>query len=356
VKLFTVGPVACYPMVLKAMGEQMYSHRSKEYIDLHYDTVKHLQNILETKNSIYLFSSTGTGFMEASVRNCVKKKVLVCVNGSFGKRFVDVAKANDKDVILIEPPLGSPIASEMISEKLETDPEIEAVAITHNETSAGLINPLEELSKTVKDYGKLLFVDAVSSMGGTAINVDKWGIDICYSSSQKCFGVPPGLGVGSVSLNALEASKEAKNKGWYFDLAIWEKYHKEGKGTPMTSTIPQVAGMNATLKFIDENGGKNWFYNLYKERNKEIRNGLSDIGLSTYPQKGYESPTVNCINAPVEVKGVTVYRAMRDKGYELAQGYGALKETTFRMGNMGYIEDGSIRTMLTALREVIDSL
>jgi len=356
VKLFTVGPVACYPRVLKAMGEQMYSHRSKEYIDLHYNTVKHLQNILETKNSIYLFSSTGTGFMEASVRNCVKKKVLVCVNGSFGKRFVDVAKANDKDVILIEPPLGVPIASEMISEKLETDPEIEAVAITHNETSAGLINPLEELSKTVKDYGKLLFVDAVSSMGGTAINVDKWGIDICYSSSQKCFGVPPGLGVGSVSLNALEASKEAKNKGWYFDLAIWEKYHKEGKGTPMTSTIPQVAGMNATLKFIDENGGKNWFYNLYKERNKEIRNGLSDIGLSTYPQKGYESPTVNCINAPVEVKGVTVYEAMRDKGYELAQGYGALKETTFRMGNMGYIEDGSIRTMLTALGEVIDSL
>ena len=106
-KLFTVGPVACYPMVLKAMGEQMYSHRSKEYIDLHYDTVKHLQNILETKNSIYLFSSTGTGFMEASVRNCVKKKVLVCVNGSFGKRFVDVAKANDKDVIIIEPPLGA---------------------------------------------------------------------------------------------------------------------------------------------------------------------------------------------------------------------------------------------------------
>ncbi len=355
-KLFTVGPVACYPRVLKAMGEQMYSHRSKEYIDLHYDTVKHLQNILETKNSIYLFSSTGTGFMEASVRNCVKKKVLVCVNGSFGKRFVDVAKANDKDVILIEPPLGVPIASELISEKLETDPEIEAVAITHNETSTGLINPLEELSKTVKDYGKLLFVDAVSSMGGTAINVDKWGIDICYSSSQKCFGVPPGLGVGSVSLNALAASKEAKNKGWYFDLAIWEKYHKEGKGTPMTSTIPQVAGMNAALKFIDENGGKNWVYNLYKERNKEIRNGLSDIGLFTYPQKGFESPTVNCINAPVEVKGVTVYEAMRDKGYELAQGYGALKETTFRMGNMGYIEDGSIRTMLTALGEVIDSL
>jgi len=356
VKLFTVGPVACYPEVLEAMGEQMYSHRSKKYIDLHYDTVKRLQNILETSNSVYLFSSTGTGFMESAVRNCVKKKVLVCINGSFGNRFADVAKANGKEVVLIEPPMGIPISSEMISKKLETDPEIEAVAITHNETSAGLINPLEELSKTVNEYNKLLFVDAVSSMGGTEISVDKWGIDICYSSSQKCFGVPPGLGVGTVSLNALKTSKEAVNKGWYFDLEIWEKYHKDGKGTPMTSTIPQVAGMNAALKFIEDNGGKQWFYNLYKERNQAIRKGISEIGLSTYPQKGYESPTVNCINAPEGVKGATVYHAMRKKGYELAQGYGALKETTFRIGNMGYIEDGSIQTMLIALGEVIRSL
>lgn len=355
VKLFTVGPVACYPEVLKVMGTQMYSHRSSEYLKLHYDTVDRLQNILETTNSIYLFSSTGTGFMEAAVRNCIKKKILVCVNGSFGKRFVDVANANGKETILIEPPLGVPITSNMVSEKLEINPEIEAVAITHNETSVGLINPLEELSRTVKHYDKLLFVDAVSSMGGTAINVDKWGIDICYSSSQKCFGVPPGLGIGSVSQNALEASNKAVDKGWYFDLAIWEKHHKEGKGTPMTSTIPQVAGLNAALKFIDENGGKNWFFNLYKERNRVIRKGISEIGITTYPQIGYESPTVNCINSPDGIKGEIIYKAMREKGYELAQGYGELKDSTFRIGNMGYIEEGSIDSMLTSLREVINS-
>ena len=355
-KLFTVGPVACYPQVLKAMGEQMYSHRSKEYTNLHYDTVERLQNFLETKNSIYLFSSTGTGFMEAAARNCVKEKLLVCVNGSFGKRFADVALANGKKAVILEPELGFPLSAEMIKEKLETDSSIEAVAITHNETSVGLLNPLKELTKVVKDYGKLIFVDAVSSMGGTDIKVDDWGIDICFSSSQKCFGVPPGLGVGSVSQRALEVSKTAMNKGWYFDLEIWEKYNKDGKGTPMTSAIPQVAGLNAAMKSIDEEGGKHSYFNIYKKRNTAIRKGIAEHSLSTYPREGYESPTVNCINAPDGVPGPDVYEAMRRKGYEIAKGYGALKDVTFRIGNMGYIEEDSIDEMLETLGNVVSEL
>jgi aspartate aminotransferase-like enzyme len=189
VKLFTVGPVACYPEVLEAMNQQMVSHRSEEYLKLHYDTIDYLQDVLETGNDVYLFSSTGTGFMEASVLNCVRDSVLICVNGSFGKRYADVAKAHGRKVILLEPPLGEPITVDALEETLKDHPEVEAVALTHNETSTGLINPLEELASAVKDQGKLLLVDAVSSMGGTALNVDEWGIDLCFSSSQKCFGV-----------------------------------------------------------------------------------------------------------------------------------------------------------------------
>jgi hypothetical protein len=105
-KLFTVGPVACYPEVLEAMGQQMYSHRSKEYFALHYETVKLLQSFVETRNEVFLFSSTGTGFMEASVRNCVRKNILCCINGSFGERFSEVAAANGKTIVRLEPPLG----------------------------------------------------------------------------------------------------------------------------------------------------------------------------------------------------------------------------------------------------------
>jgi aspartate aminotransferase-like enzyme len=352
-KLFTVGPVPCYPKVLEAMGKQMMSHRSEEYIGIHYSTVRQLQVFLETENPIFLFSSTGTGFMEAAIRNCVKNKLIVFINGSFGRRFSDVAKANGKETVDIFTELGHPVQKNMMEEVLEKTPDAEAVAITHNETSVGLINNLPMLTKLAKEHDKLVFVDAVSSMGGTEIKVDEWGIDICFSSSQKCFGVPPGLGIGSVSETAFKSSEEVENKGWYFDLINWKKYHDEGRGTPMTSTIPQVAGLNTALTMIENQGGKHWYFDLYDQRNRKIRKGIEKIGLSTFPVKGYESPTVSCINAPEGITGTEVYISMRRKGYELAQGYGAKKKTTFRIGNMGYIPDVYIEGMLESLSDIV---
>jgi len=331
----------------------MYSHRSKEYFDLHYETVRLLQGFLSTKNEVFLFSSTGSGFMEASVRNCVREKMLCCINGSFGERFAEVGEANGRVVEKLAPPLGEPIMPADLDETLTKNPDVEAVAITHNETSVGLINPLKELVGIAKKHGKIVFVDAVSSMGGTEINVDEWDIDVCFSSSQKCFGVPPGLGIGSVSQKALNLSATAENKGWYFDFKLWEEDQKKGRGTPVTSTIPQIAGINTCLKMIDEKGGKQWYFDLYKKRNEKIRRGIEKLSLSTFPRRGYESPTVNCINAPADVEGGAIYEKMREKGFELAEGYGPLKKRTFRIGNMGYIEMDDIDLMLKALGDVL---
>jgi len=354
-KLFTVGPVACYPEVLEAMSHQMYSHRSKEYFALHYETVRLLQDFISTKNEVFLFSSTGTGFMEASVRNCVRKKILCCINGSFGERFAEVAEANGVSVVKLAPPLGEPISALDLDEILSTNPDVEAVALTHNETSVGLINPLKELVASVKKHDKLVFVDAVSSMGGTEIEVDELGIDVCFSSSQKCFGVPPGLGIGSVSEKAMSLSATASNKGWYFDFKVWEEDQKKGRGTPVTPAIPQIAGLNTALKMIERNGGRKWYFDLYKERNQKIRRGIEKYGLSTFPRRGSESPTVNCIKAPEGVEGGAIYEKMREREFELAEGYGPLKKKTFRIGNMGYIEMGDIDLMLDALGNVISS-
>ena len=354
-KLFTVGPVACYPEVLEAMGMQMVSHRSQEYKNLHVETVEMLQRFLETNNEVFLFSSTGTGFMEASVRNCVTKKLLVCICGSFGERYAEVATANGKQVETLEVPLGQPILPDLLDKKLSASPDVEAVAITHNETSMGLINPLKQLAEVTKKHDKLLFVDAVSSMGGTEIDVDRWGLDICFSSSQKCFGVPPGLGIGSVSTEALTKSETAENKGWYFDFKVWEKHQKK-QGTPVTSVIPQIAGLNRILKLIEIKGGKQWFFDLYAERNRHIREGIQKLGLTMFPMNGYESPTVNCVNAPAGIDGVEIYRKMRGEGFELAKGYGAVQNLTFRIGNMGYIDSVDIDYMLAALERVLTGL
>jgi len=354
-KLFTVGPVACYPEVLEAMGMQMVSHRSEEYKNLHVETVELLQRFLGTENEVFLFSSTGSGFMEASVRNCVNKKMLCCICGSFGKRYAEVATANGKQVETLKVPLGEPMLPDLLDQKLSEIPDVEAVSITHNETSVGLLNPLAKLAEVVKSHGKLLLVDAVSSMGGTEIKVDRWGLDVCFSSSQKCFGVPPGLGVGSVSADALKKSETAENKGWYFDFKVWEKHQKK-KGTPMTSVIPQIAGLNTILGMIEEKGGKEWFFDLYAERNRRIREGVQKLGLTMFPKSGYESPTVNCVNAPADVGGVAVYERMREEGFELAKGYGSVQNVTFRIGNMGYIESETIDSMLDALGKVLVDL
>jgi len=354
-KLFTVGPVACYHEVLEEMKRQMFSHRSEEYKRLHRETVELLQKFIETENQVFLFSSTGTGFMEGSVRNCVEEKMLCCINGDFGKRFADVAVSNGKMIETIEPPLGEPITPDLLDDKLSKCPDVEAVAITHNETSTGLINPLQKLADVVKKHGKLLFVDAVSSMGGTEIKVDKWGLDVCFASSQKCFGVPPGLGMGSVSKEVLKRSEAAKNKGWYFDFKLWERYQRDA-GTPVTSVIPQIAGLNRILKLIDSWGGKEKYFELYRERNRRIREGIQKLGLTLFPKEGYESPTVNCINAPSNIRGPEIYQKMREKEYELAKGYGSVKDTTFRIGNMGYIEFEDIELMLRALGKVLIDL
>ena len=354
-KLFTAGPVACYPKVLEAMGKQMVSHRSDEYKKLHVETVEMLQRFLGTENEIFLFSSTGSGFMEASVRNCVNKKMLCCVSGAFGKRFAEVGVSNGKQVETLETSLGEPILPDLLDQKLSEVPDVEAVSITHNETSVGLMNPLAKLADVVKSHGKLLLVDCVSSMGGAEINVDKWGLDVCFSSSQKCFGVPPGLSVGSVSADAMKRSESAANKGWYFDFKVWQKYQKK-KGTPMTSVIPQIAGLNRILEMIKENGGKEWFFDLYAERNRCIREGVQKLGLSMFPRSGYESPTVNCVNAPGNVDGVAVYEGMRGEGFELAKGYGSVQNLTFRIGNMGYIPFEDIDSMLEALGKVLAGL
>jgi len=316
-KLFTVGPVACYPEVLEEMKRQMFSHRSEEYERLHRETVELLQKFIETENQVFLFSSTGTGFMEGSVRNCVDKKMLCCVNGSFGKRFVDVAISNGKVVETIEPPLGEPITPDLLDEKLAKCLDVEAVAITHNETSTGMINPLKKLAEVVKRHGKLLFVDAVSSMGGTEIKVDKGDLDVCFSSSQKCFGVPPGLGIGSVSEEALKRSKVAKCKGWYFDFKLWERYQRDRGGTPVTSVIPQISGLNRILKLIDRWGGKEKYFDLYRERNRRIREGIQKLGLTLFSKEGYESPTVTCINAPSNISGLEIYQKMRERDLNL---------------------------------------
>ncbi len=356
-KLFTAGPVACFPEVLEVMSTQMFSHRSKEYQELHMETVELLAEFLETKQTVLLFPSSGSGIMEASIRNAVSRggRVLVTIIGAFGERYAKVVESNGRIPIRLEFEWGKPIDLERLKEALDNNPDIEAVTVTHNETSTGVLNPLKEIASIVRKYDKLLFVDAVSSMGATDIRVDEWGIDIVFSSSQKAFGIPPGLAMAAISDRVLEISKSMPEKGWYFDLYNYYKYQVERKSTPSTPPIPQIIALNLILKKIREMGKHKWF-EIYSRRAEKIRNGVLNIGLDILAERGFESPTITAVLSPKGIDGVIIYEEMRKRGFELAKGYGKLKHKTFRIGHMGYIRDEDIDEMLDTLGKVIKDL
>jgi len=356
-KLFTAGPVACFPEVLEVMSSQMFSHRSIEYQEIHMETVELLKWFLETNQTVLLFPSSGSGVMEASVRNAVSPggKVLVTIIGAFGDRYAKVVDSNGRKAIRLEFKWGEPVDIEVLKEALEEYKDIEAVTVTHNETSTGVLNPLKDIAKVVKKYDKLLFVDAVSSMGAADIKFDEWGIDILFSSSQKAFGVPPGLAIGAISDRILELSRDMEGKGWYFDLYNYYKVQVEKKSTPSTPPIPQVMGLNIVLKKIRVMGKDKWL-KMYMERAEKVRRGVRDIGLRIFARRGFESPTITTIYAPEDVNGVMIYEEMRKRGFELAKGYGKIRDITFRIGHMGHIRDDDIEEMLKTLEEVVEGL
>lgn len=358
-KLFTAGPVACFPEVLEVMKSQMFSHRSPEYSALHKDTVLRLAEFIGArKATVLLAPCSGTGFMEASIRNAVMPggKVLVTSIGAFGDRYAEVVESNGRKAVVLRKPLGEPILPEELDEALRRNSDVEAVTITHNETSIGVINPLKELAKVVKERGKLVLVDAVSSMGAADIRVDEWSLDIVFSSSQKAFGVPPGLAMAAISEEVFEKARKVSDRGWYFDLIALREDLVKGWSTPSTPPIPQVAGLNAVLRIVEKMGGKNVWLEMYEKRAEKIRSKVVELGLELFAKPGFYSPTITVVRTPMGLKSGDIYYNLRSRGFEIAMGYGPIKEATFRIGHMGYITDQDIDDLFKELSDVLRNL
>ncbi|MGC9182105.1 pyridoxal-phosphate-dependent aminotransferase family protein [Thermogladius sp.] len=358
-RLFTAGPVACFPEVLEAMKFQMFSHRSKEYQELHKDATLRLKKFLEAdKATVLLIPSSGTGFMEASVRNAVspRGKVLVTVIGEFGNRYRESVERNGRIPVVLEKELGKAVKPEELDDALKKNPDVEAVTITYNETSTGVLNPLRELAKVAKEHGKLVFVDAVSAMGAADIKVGAWGIDLVFASSQKAFGLPPGLAMAAVSEEVFERAKKIPERGLYFDLLEIREFLEKQWSTPTTPPISIVIGLDVMLRVIDRMGGKEAWLKMYAERAETIRKRVLELGLELFAEPGYYSPTITVVYNPPGVKGPVIYEELRKRGIEIAKGYGKVRDITFRIGHMGYITQEDIEELFKNLKEVLTSL
>ncbi len=351
-KLFIPGPTEVREDVREAMNFPMFGHRMPETTKLMGEVGEKLQKLLYTDNFVVISTSSGTGLMEACSRNCIKNKALHLNCGAFSDRWAKISKACNKDVDVIEYEWGRGVVTSDVEEKLKTG-KYDTVFVTHNETSTGVMNPIKEISEMMKNYPDvLLCVDAVSSMAGTEIRVDDWNIDVVLASVQKCFALPPGLAIASVSDKAMERSAEVEDKGFYFDFQAFKKYWDKAKQPPTTACLNLIVALNYQLdKIINEEGIENRF-KRHKEMAGIVQNWARE-NFDLFADTDYLSPTVSCIKNTKGISVASLNEELGKRGATISNGYGKLKEQTFRIAHMGDITVDEIKWLLGEIDDII---
>jgi aspartate aminotransferase-like enzyme len=349
-RLFIPGPTEVRSENLAAMARPQIGHRGDEFKELHGRVVPKLQTLLETKDPVFLFTCSSTGVWEAAIRNCVRERVLCCMQGAFSDRWLKVAETNGKQAVPLKVEWGKAITAGMIDRELAKG-GYDAITVVHNETSTGVMNRMDEIAAVMRKYPDVSFlVDAVSSMAGTRIPVDAWRIDVCLAGLQKAFALPAGLTVAAVSSRALEKAKRVENRGYYFDFLDMLKYHERGQ-TPATPAIPQIQALDAQLDDILAETPSARF-----ERHETLARIVREWSrrhFAVFSEEGYESPTLTCVT---NTRGISVGALNKDLGKQwaaISNGYGDLKEKTFRIAHMGDTQEWEIRGLLAVIDRIL---
>ena len=351
-RMFVPGPVDVDDEVLQAQAQPMIPHRSKEFEVIFRRASEKAQQLFFTQYRVFLTASSGTGLQEAAVRNFVDRKVLSCVNGAFADRWYEVAISNGKDAEKLAFEWDQPIAPERVAAAVKTG-GFEALTIVHNETSTGMQNPVKEVAEAVHAVSPdmLILVDAVSSLGGAKIEMDTWSLDMVLTSSQKAIALPPGLGLGAVSDRAMKKAEKVENRGWYFDLVRMEK-HRLKDSSPATPAMSLIFALDLQLDRILAEGLENRFAR-HSAMAKRVQEWAEAHDLSMYAPEGYRSQTVTTLKNERGIDISDLNSFLKARGMRIANGYGPLKNITFRIAHMGEIHMGDVDSLLEAMEEYL---
>jgi len=359
VKLHIPGPVEVSEKTFKALASPMIGHRGQGFKDLYAKMQPQLQTLLATKQLVYLSTSSAWGVMEGAIRNLVAKKVLNCMCGAFSDKWLDVSLRCGKQAEGLQVPWGSPIRAEAIDKKLATG-QFDALTLIHNETSTGTMSPLAEIAALKRKYPDVMFiVDAVSSLTALPINFDELGIDVLLAGTQKAFALPPGLAVFTCSPAALAKAATIKDRGYYFDFVEFEKNAKDNM-TPSTPAIPHIYALASKLDDFYAEGLEARFAR-HKKTNQMTRDWAAGHGFTLFPDAGYESVTLTCVNNGAKPGGRTVdvaklQKLVKEQGFLIDGGYGKIKGTTFRLSNMGDETEATMQQLYAALDNAMKQL
>jgi len=352
------GPIPVPDDILDAMSGPMINHRGPEFKEILYRVTDGLKKVFNTRNDVYVLTSSGTGAMEAAIVNTLSPgdKVLNATVGVFGNRFGEIAGLYGAEVINLTFPFGDAIDLDKVRETLKKNRDVKAVMVTHNETSTGVTNDLKSISRLVKDeFNKLVLVDGISSVCSIPLSTDNWGCDVVASASQKGWMLPPGLAFVSFSDSAWEAYRTARMPKFYFDVEMYRRYYEIGQ-PPYTPSISTVLALDIALdKIMSEGLGS--VYERHASIGAMTRRGIKDIGLTIFPKDEVASNTVTAVNIPEGVNGNLLIKAMKDDhGVVLAGGQQSLNGKIFRIGHMGYCTEEDMNEVFDALRSTLSGL
>lgn len=353
------GPSDVNSRVLQALATPMIGHLDPQFIQIMDEVMEMTRELFQTKNQVTsVISATGSAGMEACFVNLLERgdTAMVCVSGVFGTRMCDIVERCGATLLRVDTPWGTPIDPAQVKAALEKcSPKL--VAIVHAETSTGVLQPLEEISKMVHDAGALFLVDTVTSLAGTPVKVDAWGIDAVYSGTQKCISAPPGLSPVSFSPKALEVmdARKTKVQSWYLDLSMIRKYWTGAKRAyHHTGPISMVYGIHEAMRIVLEEGLEARF-ERHRQNHIKLRDGLAAMGFEFVVAPEYRLPMLNAIKIPAGYDDVLVRsRLLNEYNIEIGAGLGDFAGKVWRIGLMGEsCTINHINMVLSALKQIM---
>lgn len=352
-RLFIPGPSEVRWENLLAMATPQIGHRAKEFEELYGRIWPKLQQLLYTQQRVIMVTSSSTGCMEMAVRCCSNKKVLSCVNGAFADRWYKIAVGNGKAADKLQFEWGHPVYPDVIDKHLATG-QYDAISVVFNETSVGVRSPMDEIAEVMKKYPDVLFlVDAVSGMAGDKIEVDRLGIDCCLAGVQKCFALPAGFAVMSVSDKAFAKAKTVENRGFYFDLLDYEKFHAKNQ-TSSTPSIAHLYALDAQMEYILNIEGldSRW------ARHKKMAGIVQEWALKYFDlfpvKREYCSNTLTTITNTRSIDVSALNKELAKRGVGISNGYGDFKDKTFRIAHMGDVRVAEVVEVLGWIEDILN--
>ncbi len=346
------GPTNVSDRVMRAMLKPIINHRGEAFRHLFMEVAEKSKHLFRTDGDTVILSSSGTGGVEAAVWNIVRPGdiAVVPVFGEFSDRLAETVELAGGKAVRVHSEFGATPTLKQLEDAMLKQGKFKALYLVHNETSTGAaIQYVEQAAKFAREHGAFVVVDAISSLGGYAIPVDEWGIDMCITASQKCLAAPPGLALLSISRRVRDFVESSPPKARYFDLARYIEYGSRGE-TPFTPALPIFYALDEALNELLEEGLANRV-KRHEKNAKALYDGVQELGLKPFAREEVRSRTVVATLYPGGIDDGVFRRTMSEKyGVVIAGGFGPMKMKLFRVGCMGLVSETHVKTTLNAIK------